>query len=221
MIALAHPVRFIAWLLVATPILGSPVLAQRLPPDCGTLENAYGPFDYTVSANRGKRLQLVETNHFTSNVENLRAGKTGTVMDDLDYTLRAFPNHHRALYALANLASLYGDFRRIPGSRRRPECYYLRAIAFAPQDGLARAVYGVFLQRAGRLDDARATFEQAVQLTPDSPEVHYNFGLLLMQLQDYESALAHAERAYDLGFPLPGLRRQLENAGFWPKKSKQ
>lgn len=65
---------------------------------CGSLQNAFGPFDYRDPAARAESLQVVERYHFTADVEMLRRGKaSANVLDDLNYTLRAFPNHHRAL----------------------------------------------------------------------------------------------------------------------------
>jgi hypothetical protein len=48
-----------------------------------------------------------------------------------------------------------------------------------------------------------------------SPELHYNYGLLLTQLKDYEKARKHAKKAYDGGYPLPGLKNQLKAANQW------
>lgn len=70
-------------------------------PPCGDLANAYGPFDYTNPEHRSKNLGVVERFHFTLEVESLIRGKSSYIWGDLDYTLRAFPNHHRALYAFA------------------------------------------------------------------------------------------------------------------------
>lgn len=67
----------------------------------------FGPFDYTdpETARPGKYgqsppLHLVEIAHFTPEVEHLVRGKSGAIYGDLDYTLRAFPNHHRALWSM-------------------------------------------------------------------------------------------------------------------------
>jgi tetratricopeptide (TPR) repeat protein len=47
----------------------------------------------------------------------------------------------------------------------------------------------------------------------ESPEIHYFLGLVLVDLKDYERAREHAARAYELGYPLPGLRDKLARAG--------
>ncbi len=47
----------------------------------------------------------------------------------------------------------------------------------------------------------------------NSPEIHYFLGLVYLKLKDLDNASAHAKRAYELGYPLQGLRRQLNAAG--------
>jgi hypothetical protein len=36
-----------------------------------------------------------------------------------------------------------------------------------------------------------------------------------MQKKDYDLAKTHAKKAYELGFPLPGLKNQLIKVGKW------
>lgn len=47
----------------------------------------------------------------------------------------------------------------------------------------------------------------------NSPEIHYFLGLVYLKLKNLDEASIHAKRAYELGYPLQGLRRQLEAAG--------
>ena len=77
--------------------------AESLPPGCGQLGNAYGPFDYRTHK---KELEIVEGEHFTPEVERLERGNRSGVNPggDIDYTLRASPNHHRALKAMMDLS---------------------------------------------------------------------------------------------------------------------
>ena len=59
---------------------------------CGDLQNAYGPYDYRTATEFQKH--LVEGAHFTPEVESLKGARgSATVGGDIDYTLRAFPNH--------------------------------------------------------------------------------------------------------------------------------
>lgn len=180
---------------------------------CGDLANAFGPFDYTNPTQAIENLNLVERAHFTTEVEALIKGATGTLWGDLDYTLRAFPNHHRALYAVARYA-LMPDSPTTPGFYPR-DCYFRRAIAFRPNDGMVHMIYGIYLHKQNNSSEAAEEYQKAAKLMPDSAEVHYNLGLLYADQQQFDSALQHAQRAYELGYPLDGLKNKLISAGAW------
>jgi tetratricopeptide (TPR) repeat protein len=55
----------------------------------------------------------------------------------------------------------------------------------------------------------------AAKLGEDTANMHYNIGLAYFELRDYDKALAHAKKAYEQGFTLPGLRDKLTQAGKW------
>src|SRR5262245_47118985 len=75
--------------LLFTICCGSNAAAQIVV-DCGNpFENAYGPFDYRTATDQQKK--TVESYHFTTSVETLKAGTTSALGGDIDYTLRAFP----------------------------------------------------------------------------------------------------------------------------------
>jgi tetratricopeptide (TPR) repeat protein len=177
---------------------------------CGELTNAYGPYDYTDPADKAQRLTVVETYHFNSDVENLRAGRSGSVMSDLDYTLRAFPNHHRALWSVAQLELRKG---RPLTEFRSADCYFERALRWRPGDSTVHTIYAIFLSKRGDRDAALKRYQEAVRLAPNNPEAHYNIGLLYIDLNQLDKAKDHAERAYALGYPLPGLRNRLNQKG--------
>jgi len=179
--------------------------------DCGDLANAYGPFDYRTSKDK---LLIVDGTRFTRDVEALRRGNTGPLGADIDYTLRASPNHHRALIAMANLGRNLNT-EQPQGAKYTVACYFDRAIRFAGDDGVVRLIYGTYLSRAGKLQDARQQLELGLTLEPANANIHYNLGLLYFDLKDYPKARLHAQRAYELGFQLPGLKRKLEEARQW------
>jgi tetratricopeptide (TPR) repeat protein len=198
------------------PVLVSSAFAQTTIDSsvCGSLANAYGPFDYADPEMRRSRLPIVEIAHFNNDVASLKRGLSGTVLDELDYTLRAFPNHHLALDAMARLHEREGT-NRIRGARYSLECWFERAQRLNPRDGVVRMVFGVHLMRTGKLEDAEKALVEARELNPDSAEAHYNLGLLYVRRGKYPEARDAAERAYSLGFPLPGLRDQLKAKGHW------
>lgn len=180
---------------------------------CGELENAYGPFDYTDSENQ-PQLALVEVAHFTPSVEHLTRGNTGTIGGDLAYTLRAFPNHHRALMAIGKLAVREKKLRA-DGSPYSVDCFFDRAMRFKPEDGIVRMVYGIYFSQSGNLGKAIEQLDEAVKLEPENANINYNIGLLYMKKKNYEMARTYAKKAYTLGFRLPGLKNMLIAAGQW------
>ena len=184
--------------------------------DCGSLENAYGPFDYTDSGDYHEHLPIVERFHFNADVESLKRGQTGELPGgDLDYTLRAFPNHHRALYAMARYQLKFSNKSVPPGANFSAECYFLRAIRFRPEDAQVQLVFGIYLDKRGDEAGALEHFQKAVAIAPQSAEAQYNLGLLYFKSGEYELAREHAVAAYDHGFPLPGLKKKLQGIGKW------
>src|SRR6266496_1475185 len=151
--------------------------------ECGPLQNTggYGPFDYRTSA---KQLAIVERFHFTPDVEALKRGESGTLGNDLDYTLRASPNHHRALVAMANLAFKVNNDKP-KGAHYTLSCYFDRAIRFAPNDDKVYMINGIYLARAGKKQEALKQLQIAESLAKDNANVQYNLGLVYFDLKDY------------------------------------
>jgi tetratricopeptide (TPR) repeat protein len=178
---------------------------------CGSLANASGPFDYRDSANRGN-IALINANHFNQDVQNLVRGETNyLVLADLDFILRSFPNHYPALDTVSRYY-LNGGKRY---KWRTVECYFDRAMRFVPEDPTVRVLYGIHLLKAKQPDKALQRFKEALDLNPDSAEIHYNIGLVYAEMKDYKQANLYAAQAYKLGYPLLGLRHILERAGEW------
>ena len=184
---------------------------------CAGSEQGYGPFDYTNPTDRGKPLHLVEMAHFTPPIENLMHGRSGKLGGELNYTLMAFPNHHRALYSVIRYALNY----KKNTLQNSPECYLQRAIKFKPDDAVVHMLYGIYLHKKHKYKMAMEQYLLAEKLEPHSPELHYNLGLLYFDLKNYPEAVAQARRAYAKGYPLPGLKEKLKSVGVWQKKQEQ
>jgi tetratricopeptide (TPR) repeat protein len=184
---------------------------------CGELTNAYGPFDYRKRSEHVDNFNVVESAHFTPEVENGIKGNTGLIGGDLDYTLRAIPNHHRALAALARVA-LRDKVVKLPGTKYPVECYFERASRFMPDDGAVLAAYGNYMFSTGQPDKALAMYQQAAALEPENATINYNLGLTYFKKKEFEQANKYAKKAYALGFPLPGLKNKLIEAGQWDDK---
>ena len=184
--------------------------------ECGSLDNGYGPWDYTNPTHFRERLPMVENRHFRSQVESLKEGTTAKLPGgDLDYTLRAFPNHHRALYSMARYSLQYGSHRIPPGAHYSGHCYFYRAIRFQPEDANVRLIFGIYLSLQKKYPEAIEQMQAAISLEPNSAEAHYNIGLLYEKTDAIEKAAQHARIAYDLGYPLEGLKNLLRKRGVW------
>lgn len=189
------------------------LVAAAARADCPVYVKGTVGGDYNNGDDR-RNLTVVESYHFTAEVERLQRGKTGYVASDLSYTLEHYPNHPRALSSLAKLA-LRDKTAQPQGAKFTVDCYFQRALQFRPKDAKVHSVLAGYLLAQNKLDGAREHLDTAVQLEPDNATSHYNLGLLHMKKKDYGAALASAQRAYGLGFPLPGLRNKLIQAGKW------
>ena len=54
-------------------------------------------------------------------------------------------------------------------------------------------------------------YERSLALKSATPEVHYNYGLLLVDLDRLDEAQNHADIAYKAGYPLTGLRMKIKH----------
>jgi tetratricopeptide (TPR) repeat protein len=173
-------------------------------------ENNFGrPIDVNDPRDQGK-VNLVVKHHFTPEVAALIRGSTSKLPHDIAYTLRHIPNHYEALDAMAR----YQLHNPVESDRYwTVDCYFTRAFAFRPKDAQLYLLYGTYLHRARRPSEAAAAYAEAENLGLDSPELYYNRGLLEFERQNYEVAASYASKAYARGYPLPALRRKLEQAG--------
>lgn len=174
------------------------------------ITNQYGPYDYRY--NKGKELQLVESAHFTPEVASLMAGKSGMLDADIDYTLRAFPNHHRALLSLAELA-VREHATKLPHMNFSVPCFFIRGIHWAPNDPMINALYAYYLSRIHQNDLAIAQIKEAISKNPDSPRTAYTLGLAYYYLEDYTKAREYSNKAKKLGSAAVGLDHLLSQVG--------
>lgn len=192
---------------------------------------AFGPFDYFDVNDPDDqfydegRLWEADDRHFNQGVFFMRQEPLGLAdyqraAGEFDYMLRAYPNHPGALASLIEL-----EVKRQRVNRNRavplragyppPECYFLRAISYRPQQFHIRLIFGTYLHRAGHYDAALEQYSVAMDIRPDSAEVYYNAGLAHFELGQYEQARTLAQQAYSAGYPLPGLRNKLRRANQW------
>lgn len=193
---------------------------ERQPSEgCGRFEfdpRGIGPVDFRKIS--PYTIVFVEVRHFDRGVETLKRGIKSSVAGDIAYTLRAFPNHPRALRSVAALVRRNGGVTP-PDLGLSVACWFDRAVAYRPDDIDVRIVFATELLRDGRAVEAREHIHKAEELVSsgaqDNARFHYNVALLLYEIKEYEKSLQHAKKAYELGFELPGLRNKLKGSGHW------
>jgi len=176
-----------------------------------------GPFDYLQrdrSAEVAEVLHLAERDHFDKGVETLTKGMSTTPLGDIDYVLKVFPNHHRALNSAMQF-SLRRKKHPAEAKGLPAECYLQRAIKFSPDDGVPYRLYGYYLHRKNRYAEALKVNEQALRFYPKDVMLNYNTGLILVELKKYDRAMELARPLYDAGLTLPGLKDKLIAARKW------
>lgn len=205
------PLLFCCWVMV-------PISAVADEAECGSLGQPFGGDYRLVNADPTikERLRLIEDAHFTTNVDRLISGQSGalSLATDLEWTLRAFPNHHRALWAMARLA-LREKRELVRGASLSVDCYFDRAARFQPEDPVPYSLYGMYLIKARKREAAEPELEKAAARANGDANVLYNLGLGYLDLGRAEKAAEFAKLAYAAGFPLPGLRDRLKAAGAW------
>jgi len=175
----------------------------------------YGPYDYKVASSH--RITIVTGAHFTPDVARLKKSKTGSIVGDIDYTLRALPNYHPALYSLIQL--YFQDPKRYKRWYRSkkvppPECYLKRAIRYKSSEYETYSLYGFYLHKRKKYKLAEKQYLEGFKKNRRSTEARYNYALMLIELKRYEDARKQAKLAYKYGYPLQGLKRKLKKLGY-------
>ncbi|MCW8886635.1 MAG: hypothetical protein OQK12_15520 [Motiliproteus sp.] len=170
---------------------------------------AYGPYNYNNPIHRRGPLNLVEKAHFTIAEARLIPRHNGNIrhmLSDIDYTVRAFPNHHRALYSLIQYKLKYDK----KFSMETPaECYIFRAINFKKKDPILYLLQGILLHRFKNYKESLIYYKKSESLGNKSAELFYNMGLAYYKIKKIEDAKKYAKKAKSLNYPLTSLYQKL------------
>jgi len=195
----------------AQPNKPAPWVGHDLSGIACTGGSGYGPYDYTNPEHRGKSLSLVEGSHFTKEVESLIKGNRGSIAADLDYTLRAFPNHHRALYAMMRYQLKLSRPVFAPS-----ECYFQRAMSFSPSDYRVMQLYANYLVKKKQPKMAISVYKRALSIPRAPAIINYSLGLLYFDMKLFDEAVEQAEIAYEGGVKKMKLAKKLKQINRWP-----
>ena len=199
--------------------------SQTLPAECGALraQGQFGPYDYrpdkyipegTYKSHK-VLLGIVDNAHFTTEVELLIRGKTGAIPGtDIAYTLRAFPNHHRAIISMVALGEKSAQ-PKPPGSTYTVECWFQRAMTFAPDDHIVRLIFANYLAKHARKSEAEQQLDNVASKTENNPFTYRNLGLIYFEMGMYDKSLIYAHKASELGLDIATLQEQLKRVGKW------
>ncbi|HKO87462.1 MAG TPA: tetratricopeptide repeat protein [Burkholderiales bacterium] len=170
---------------------------------------------YKAGQNKATKnlLHNVEKYHLQKGVDALRRGKYQYAWADLDFMLRYFPNHPRALMLMAEVCESWRD------PKCKAEEYFSRAIELSPDQAPAHIILGIHQHQQGKYADAIQSYQTALSIAPNSGNAHYNLGLAYFAKGDYANANEHAQKAYDLGMTLPGLQQKLVKADAWKPRA--
>jgi tetratricopeptide (TPR) repeat protein len=153
--------------------------------------------------------KVVEQFHLGPCEKRLGARDYPKAMGECNFILKIFPNHPTALTLMSQICEQW----------KSPTCmlddYFQNAIAINPKVADTYVILGIHLHRVQQYSKAIASYQHALQLDPNLTNAHYNLALAYLKTKQFDLANAHAQRAYALGAPLPGLRNMLEEAGHW------
>jgi predicted Zn-dependent protease len=153
--------------------------------------------DYFNAANdRNVKQQLYNVERFHLNksvVENIGSGKYQYALGDINFTLKYFPNHPRALHLLTTIAVLSKN-------RVLPMRYFERAIALYPNHAITHAQYGWYFVTIGDLDNGIQKLNHAVQMDPKLTAGYVWLAQAHAKKGDVQSAREARERAKELGY---------------------
>jgi len=92
--------------------------------------------------------------------------------------------------------------------------YLERAMEHQPEVTSPYALAAIICRESGKIEDGLEVLRRGNRATNGmSAELHYFLGLFYIDVDDLDSAVEHAERAYELGYPLPGLAAKLRRHG--------
>lgn len=209
------------------------MVAQGQGGFCGPvpLPGAAGPYDYLDQDPQNLwHIRDVNANHLIHIKPDLAGGRVNHALGQIHYILIRIPNHYEAFQWLGKIATKY------PGREYDPdqigageelafpptvECYYDRAFRYRPNDSNLRLLFAIHYHITDQLDKAIEQYKIAESMRENSPDIQYNLGLAYFDRKEYDLSAVHAQRAYALGYPLPGLRNKLQAVGEWPAASPQ
>lgn len=136
----------------------------------------------------------------------------GKAFSESRFTFARIPTE---LPIYAEIATHMGTVSRASGDYDAALTYYEIAIQTHPEYPGGYQGTALVLQDQGKDDAALEVLLNGDKATGGtSSEIQYFLGMAYLKRKEFGKASEHAKRAYELGYPLPGLRNKLAAAGY-------
>lgn len=153
---------------------------------------------------------------YINRAKSLPSGKARN--DNLDSAVReieySFSRAAPTIPMYSLLTAYYGTAFHLQGKRREAEAMWEKGISAKPKSResyLAKAQVLIAEKKHREALDVLLKYEKAKET--DYADAEYFLSHVYFELKQYDKAREHADKAYKLGYPFPGLRRKLERIG--------
>lgn len=154
---------------------------------------------------RGKHMNVPQRQKFEWELDQAEA--------EARYSFLRTPPGHPVYFFME---SILARVKYLRGHREEAIAQLRTIVGNAPDQADMVATLALYLYREKDYTEARDVLVKGLENVEEpSAEMHYFLGLTYVKLKDWDGAREQARKAYDLGYPLPGLKNKLRAAGEW------
>ncbi|MFT4582900.1 MAG: tetratricopeptide (TPR) repeat protein [Gammaproteobacteria bacterium] len=136
-----------------------------------------------------------------------------STIGESDYTFRYLSRDN---FLHAKLSSLVARAHDLRGQKTKAREMIRQLIKTNPEHVDLYTVLSKFYFDDGNFSGAKTLLTNGMEhVAKPSAELHYFLGLVLIRLGEHGAAVVQAKEAMRLGYPLPGLKRNLLASGHW------
>ena len=110
------------------------------------------------------------------------------------------PDFHTAYGDLEMSYEKLGDKENLNALIEEAIAFYPKYLLRFPDDARAHIFFAFCLQRAGRVEEAKAKVARAIEISPNDVNMIYNAACFYSEVGDKENAIIHLSKAFDQGF---------------------
>lgn len=137
----------------------------------------------------------------------------GQAISEISYT---FARVHSDFPLYSDMAAYLAQAYFEMGNNEKATNILKEAVSKAPEKLPAYIMSAEIFMKSGRNQEALDMLLQGQRkANTESAELHYFLGHVYLRLNNFEKAKKHGKRAYELGYPLPGLKRMLQSKNLW------